>query len=61
MLHKQGTRQVFGTGKRGGLPYFGREVPALLLYTDGEQIPAAVFPHSESRGTREERSRLRTS
>jgi hypothetical protein len=46
MLHKHGTRQVFGTGKRAGLPYFGREVPALLLYTDGEQIPAAVFPHS---------------
>ena len=50
MLRKQGTRQVFGTGNRGGLPYFGREVPALLVYTDGEKIPAAVFPHSERRG-----------
>jgi hypothetical protein len=50
MLHKQGTRRVFGTKGKGGLPYFGREVPALLVYTDSEKIPAAVFPHSESRG-----------
>jgi len=50
VLRKQGIRQVFGARGKGGLPHFGREVPALLVYTDGEKMPVAVFPHSERRG-----------
>jgi hypothetical protein len=48
--HHQGIRQSFGSGKQGRLPYFGKQVPALLVYEEGEKIPIAVYPHSEKRG-----------
>jgi hypothetical protein len=48
--HHQGIRQAFGSRKQGRLPYFGKRVPALLVYEEGEQIPVAVYPHSEKRG-----------
>jgi hypothetical protein len=32
------------------LPDFGKHVPALLVYEQGERVPVAVYPHSETRG-----------
>ena len=46
----QRIRQVFGSQKRGRLPYFGKQVPALLVYEEGESVPVAIYPHSEKRG-----------
>jgi len=46
----QRIRQVFGSRQQGGLPYFGKQVPALLVYEEGESVPVAVYPHSEKRG-----------
>jgi hypothetical protein len=46
----QAIRQTFGSRGRGGLPFFGRQVPALLVYEGEETIPVAVYPHSETRG-----------
>jgi len=43
--HQQRIRPIFGTRKQGGLPYLGKEVPALLMYREGEEKPAAVYPH----------------
>jgi len=45
----QEIRQAFGSRKEGGLPYFGKQVPALLVYEEGEEIPVAVYPHREKR------------
>ena len=45
----QRIRQVFGSRKAGRLPYLGKQVPALLLYEEGETIPVGVYPHSEKR------------
>lgn len=46
----QKVRQVFGSQKRGGLPYLGKQVPALLAYEDDEKVPMGVYPHSEKIG-----------
>ena len=46
----QGIRQVFGSRKQGGLPYFGKQVPALLVYEEGQRVAVGVYPHSEKRG-----------
>ena len=46
----QRIRQVFGSQKRGRLPYLGKQVPALLVYEEGESVPVAIYPHSEKRG-----------
>jgi hypothetical protein len=48
--HHQQVRQHFGSRRQGGLPDFGKHVPALLVYEEGESIPVAVYPHSEKRG-----------
>ena len=45
----QRIRQVFGSRKGGGFPYFGKQVPALLVYEEGERIPVGVYPHGEKR------------
>jgi len=51
MYHHQQIRGHFGTPSEGELlPSFGREVPALLVYDEGERVPTAVYPHSEERG-----------
>lgn len=42
-------RQVFGSKRRAGC-FFGREVPALLVYEPGKPYPLDVLPHR--RGTR---------
>lgn len=42
-------RRVFGSKRRGGGPFFGREVPALLVYEDGEH-PSGVYPHEKPGG-----------
>lgn len=39
-------RRAFGTRKRGG-DFFGRGVPALLVYETGGGLPADVYPHYE--------------
>ena len=46
----QRIRQVFGSQRQGRLPYLGKQVPALLVYEEGERVPVAVYPHSEKRG-----------
>jgi hypothetical protein len=48
--HHQGIRQAFGSRKQGRLPYFGKQVPALLVYEEGDKIPVAVYPHREKKG-----------
>jgi len=47
---RQGIRQTFGSHKQGRLPYFGKQVPALIVYEEGEKIPVAACPHTEERG-----------
>ena len=46
MWRHQRIRQVFGSQQQ----YLGKQVPALLVYEEGERVPAAVYPHSEKRG-----------
>jgi len=48
--HHQRIRQAFGSRRQGRLPYLGKQVPALLVYEEGESVPVAVYPHSEKRG-----------
>ena len=48
--HHQQIRQVFGSRRKGGLQFFGKQVPALLVYEEGEKLPVAIYPHSEKRG-----------
>jgi hypothetical protein len=50
MRHHQQVRRIFGSRSQGGLPDFGKRVPALLVYEEGEDIPVAVYPHGEKRG-----------
>lgn len=42
-----GIRRVFGTRRRGGGPFFGKEVPALLVYKGREEYPNNVYPHQK--------------
>jgi len=37
-------RQVFGSRRKSGT-FFGKQVPALLVYEAGEQYPTDVYPH----------------
>lgn len=46
---KYQVRQVFGSKRRAGF-FFGREVPALLVYESDKRSPVDVVPHR--RGTR---------
>lgn len=48
--YKQKMSQHFGSRRMGGFPYFGRQVPALLVCGEGENMPTAVYPHSKKRG-----------
>ena len=50
MRYKQQMSQHFGSRRRGGFPYFGKQVPALLVYEEGKKVATAVYPHSEKRG-----------
>lgn len=49
MRHKLEIHKQFGSRKRGGEPYLGKQVPALLVYKEDEKVPTAVYPHSEKR------------
>ncbi len=44
-------RQTFGSWRQGGLPYFGKQVPALLVFAKDEQTPTDVYPHRKNRGS----------
>ena len=44
-----GIRRAFGT-RRSSAAFFGRGVPALLVYEGGKEYPSDVYPHRE--GTR---------
>ena len=46
VFKKFAIRRVFGTRRRSGC-YFGREVPALLVYDDDREQPTDVYPHEE--------------
>lgn len=50
MRYKQQMSQHFGSRRIGGFPYFGRQVPALLVYKEDEKVPIAVYPHTKKRG-----------
>jgi len=50
VLRHQQIRQFFGSLRQGGLPYLGKQVPALLVYEEGENVPVAIYPHSEKKG-----------
>jgi hypothetical protein len=43
-ISKCAIRQVFGSHGHGGGPYFGREVPALLVYRGELNLPVEVYP-----------------
>jgi hypothetical protein len=43
---KLAIRRVFGTRRRSGC-FFGREVPALLVYDENGDHPIDVYPHEE--------------
>jgi hypothetical protein len=43
---KLGIRRVFGTRRRSGC-FFGKEVPALLVYEEGSENPVDVYPRDE--------------
>jgi hypothetical protein len=47
-----GIRLVFGSRRRGGGPFFGKEVPALLVYyeEEGSVYPSEVYPHQKPGG-----------
>ncbi|MFO8013100.1 MAG: hypothetical protein R6X20_07325 [Phycisphaerae bacterium] len=49
---KQRIRQAFGSQSQGMLPYFGKEVPALFVYEEGEAEPVAVYPHRKAKERR---------
>ena len=49
VFKKFGIRRVFGSRRRSGW-LFGRGVPALLVYEEGEQYPSDVYPHDEGQG-----------
>ena len=42
----QEIRQHFGVSQLD----LGRQVPALLVYEEGEKVPIAVYPHTKKRG-----------
>lgn len=46
VFKKFGIRRVFGTRRRSGC-FFGRDVPALLVYGGDGDHPADVYPHEE--------------
>jgi hypothetical protein len=43
-------RQTFGSKRIGMLPYLGKQVPALLAYEAGKNIPVVIYPHRYRRG-----------
>jgi len=44
VLNKFKIRQIFGSRRRSG-SFFGKEVPALLVYKEEENQPEDVYPH----------------
>ena len=46
---KMGIRYVFGTKHRSNFR-FGKEIPALLVYLVGRDLPVDIFPSSPERG-----------
>jgi len=44
-LKKYRVRQVFGSARRSGW-LFGKQVPALVVYGSGSQVPEDIFPHA---------------
>lgn len=46
VIKKCKIRQIFGSKRRSGW-LFGKAVPALLVYADGNSHPIDVYPHEE--------------
>jgi len=44
-LKKYKVRQIFGSARNSGW-LFGRQVPALVVFATGSQVPEDVYPHS---------------
>jgi len=53
MYRKQKMSQHFGSRRKGGFPYFGKQGPALIVYEEGSSEPAAVYPHTKKRRRKE--------
>lgn len=49
VFKKFGIRRVFGSRRRSGW-FFGKGVPALLVYEEGQRYPSDVYPHDEGQG-----------
>ena len=45
-LKKYRVRQIFGSARHSGW-LFGKQVPALVVYSSGSQVPEDVYPHEE--------------
>jgi len=49
VFRKFGIRRIFGSRRRSGW-LFGRGVPALLVYQEGNASPIDVYPHDDGQG-----------
>jgi len=45
-LKKYRVRQIFGSARHSGW-LFGKQVPALVVYSSGSQVPEDVYPHEK--------------
>ena len=45
-LKKYRVRQIFGSARHSGW-LFGKQVPALVVYSPGSRVPEDVYPHEE--------------
>jgi hypothetical protein len=45
-LKKYRVRQIFGSARHSGW-LFGKQVPALVVYSSGSHVPEDVYPHDE--------------
>ncbi len=48
VFKKYAIRKVFGTNRNSGV-FFGKQVPALLVYEDNQMVPIDVYPHEKGK------------
>jgi len=48
ILKKYAIRKVFGTKRNSGV-LFAKEVPALLVYDDYQELPVDTYPHEKGK------------
>jgi len=48
ILKKYAIRKVFGTKRNSGV-FFAKEVPALLVYDEYQELPVDTYPHEKGK------------